>query len=386
MMQSTCSIPRNTSPATAKLLTEGGERILSIDSIRGLAIIMMVFSHGLHWFYAGGSHSIVSLFGANSVGDMATPFFYTISGAALYLSITSRLRRAHDFSTVFYFYLKRFSQLFLIGVFLSKAWGVLQAQAVSLFIIAAIFLRAKKFLSLKKSVTCIVITGLLMLIGHYILIGPPGTKPRLDILGDTFPLLAIAGLNALGFCLGYYLKAKGVGPWLLMVGVPLIVAGLFIHRYFQPIRRINMSISFIMFGVGMAMLLMYVFALRRVKTTALMRILANVGKGSLFLFVSHYTIIFVPLYLTGLLETFNKPVAIILSSLLVFTIVRLATWYRHKKFFTVYGLMDKAFAGIVSNVQRLLKGAPSIFAACWLYITDRYFNDKAGAGHSISEG
>lgn len=130
--------------------TETKKRIVSIDVVRGIAIITMVFSHGLHWFYTGRSNNVISLFDVNSLGDMATPFFYTISGAALYLSILSRLKAGKDFRPLFAFYSKRFCQLFLIGVMLSKAWGVLQAQAVSLFLVAVAFLTARKVLDQKK--------------------------------------------------------------------------------------------------------------------------------------------------------------------------------------------------------------------------------------------
>src|SRR5690554_5960295 len=130
-----------------ELCTGKRERIVPIDAVRGIAIIMMVFSHGLHWFYTGRSHDIISLFAVNSIGDMATPFFYTISGAALYLSIVSRLGPKPGAGTLIAVYAKKFSQLFLIGAALSKSWGVLQAQAVSLFLVAAGFLLAVKLFS-----------------------------------------------------------------------------------------------------------------------------------------------------------------------------------------------------------------------------------------------
>ena len=356
------------------LCTGKRERIVPIDAIRGIAIIMMVFSHGLHWFYTGRSHDIISLFAVNSIGDMATPFFYTISGAALYLSIVSRLKPQADSGTLIAIYAKKFSQLFFIGAALSKTWGVLQAQAVSLFLVTAGFLLAGKSFSLPKTVGFIFAGGLIIMAGHYAVVGLlPGCFFTVFLRGS-FPLLAVTGLNALGFYLGHRLKNKGLGFWTAKWGLPLLSAGLLINRYLQPIRRIDMSLSFVLSGIGAVLLLLYVLNLPGLKGSLPVTALVNVGRQALFIFTAHYIVFFVPLYVFGLLGIFDRTMSLLLSGLLTFGIIRMAAWQRNNSNFTVYGIMDSIYEAI------------SVKAAWWPYLPKKYLPDKAGAGHGISEG
>ncbi|NLC52192.1 MAG: DUF1624 domain-containing protein, partial [Firmicutes bacterium] len=114
------------------------ERVVGIDAARGLAILLMVFSHGLHWVYTGTSHDLILLFGTLSVGDLAAPIFFTVAGLSLYLSVTSKLRKGVEPLTLVNRYRHRFAQIFFVGVCLSLYWGVLQAQAIALFAVASL--------------------------------------------------------------------------------------------------------------------------------------------------------------------------------------------------------------------------------------------------------
>jgi uncharacterized membrane protein len=112
------------------------ERFSEIDALRGLAVLLMVFNHGLNWAYPGTAYNIVSLFGTLSLGDLATPMFYLAAGFSLYFALAGRLRkdpRRHELRRR---YAIRLGKLFTIGLCLSAGWGVLQAQAVTLMALA----------------------------------------------------------------------------------------------------------------------------------------------------------------------------------------------------------------------------------------------------------
>jgi uncharacterized membrane protein len=371
--------PQQNMFSEAALYSGIGERIVSIDAVRGLAILMMVFSHGLHWFFTGRSHDVISLFGVNSVGDMATPFFYVISGAALYLSVLSRIRAQANFQELLASYARRFGQLFLVGVALSKTWGVLQAQAVSLFLVAAGFLLAGRYNNLRKSVKLVFAAGLVVLTVHYIAAGLPLTRFPAVFLKGPFPILAVLALNALGFCLGHRLKSRGLGLWTGLWGIALTASGLVLHLWLQPIRRIDMSLAFMLLGMGMVMLLLYVFNFTLLQKSNPVISLISVGKDALFLFVAHYLVFFAPLYLTDLLNTFNRPMAVFQSGLLTLGIIRMAEWRQYNNDFTVYGIMEWIFQLVLR--PRSLRNAP-----WWLYLSGKFLQHKAGAERSMSEG
>lgn len=302
-------------------------RILSIDAIRGLAILMMFYSHGLHWFFTGTSHDIATIFGVNSIGDMATPMFYTISGIALYLSLTSSKKEQAEPAALHRLYAGKFAQLFLIGVLLSKSWGVLQAQAVSLWILARIFVSLKARRPLQGTMGVAPTVGVAALLSHHLIVSSvPPHHFLAGILRGEFPLFAILAVNAFGLYVGYQLRARGTGGWTGIAGAALAGAGLLLHHWIQPIERADMSLSFIAFGIGLVMLLLNILELPAWRDSRLLAPFVDAGRDTLFLFVGHYLVFFLPLYALGFINSFGRPVALVLSALFTLTMVRIAYW------------------------------------------------------------
>ncbi|MBS4022686.1 MAG: hypothetical protein KGZ79_09755 [Dethiobacter sp.] len=62
-------------------------RFQEIDALRGAAVLLMVFNHGLEWMYSGTAHDVIRIFGSLSLGDIATPMFYGASFTFLLLGI-----------------------------------------------------------------------------------------------------------------------------------------------------------------------------------------------------------------------------------------------------------------------------------------------------------
>lgn len=123
------------------------------------------------------------------------------------------------------------------------------------------------------------------------------------------------------------------------------------------------------------------------------KVLAIIGKNPLFIFVAHYLVLFFPLYITGLLNKCDRPMAIVLSGFLILIIIRMATWRQTNRGFTVYGIMDQIFQTVSIKTtdfarKLLFTQKPHIPSntSNWPKLAERYLCDKAGAEHGISEG
>ena len=92
-------------------------------------------------------------------------------------------------------------KLFLIGVFMSLGWGVLQAQAITLFILIhlVLFLSERYSFRSVRSFLPMIIAALLA--GHFFLAGCSLPSYWEGVLAGQFPLLAVLSVNALGFYL-----------------------------------------------------------------------------------------------------------------------------------------------------------------------------------------
>ncbi|MFA7468329.1 MAG: acyltransferase family protein [Desulfotomaculaceae bacterium] len=64
-------------------------RDYSLDILRGIAVVLMIFHHVVTWLYTGSVRDIITIIGRISVGDMAAPIFFTVCGMSLYYSINS---------------------------------------------------------------------------------------------------------------------------------------------------------------------------------------------------------------------------------------------------------------------------------------------------------
>jgi len=351
------------------------KRIVSIDTLRGLAILMMVFSHALNWFFTGSSHEIATFFGVNAVGDMATPFFYTLSGLSLYFSVNSLGKSRHQHNTLFKFYLRRFTQLFLVGVILTKTFGVLQAQAIALLTVAAVFLFTGSYFPGRVSVKAVFCAGILFFTLHLIAVSwMPPEHFLAEYFTGKFPILAILGMNAAGFYLGYRLQTKGLGPWSAAWGIALTALSLLLHNNLQPIERIDMSFSFILFGIGLVMMLIYLFNLPQVQNNQLFIPIVQVGKDALFLFVAHYLVFFVPLYLIDLTNSFNQPTAVLFSSLLTLAMVKISYWHQKNNYiFSVYGIMESIFNVSMNSIHLFIhQGFEPLYTSALEYFASLY--------------
>ncbi|HMK54583.1 MAG TPA: heparan-alpha-glucosaminide N-acetyltransferase [Methanobacteriaceae archaeon] len=204
------------------------QRFWEIDTLRGVAIILMVAYHFLFDLYYFGIFSV----NLNSPGvwifARSTAFiFILVVGISLTLSHSRARIRNKDDSNIFMFkkYFKRGFKLFALGLLITLAtwlfipgdfivFGVLHFIGVA--IILEYFFLDKKYLNL-------ILGGVFIVLGLYItqfnFPGPwllwLGLKPLEFTTVDYFPLLPWLGVVSLGLFLGntLYTNYKRQFPW-----------------------------------------------------------------------------------------------------------------------------------------------------------------------------
>ncbi|XP_012939441.1 heparan-alpha-glucosaminide N-acetyltransferase [Aplysia californica] len=126
------------------------ERLKSLDTFRGIAIIIMIFVNyggGKYWFF---KHS---KWNGLTVADLVFPWFVFIMGTAMVFSFQGQLRRSVPKWKIFLKILKRSATLFILGLLINsfgmtdgvdfdnfRIPGVLQRFAGTYLITASVFL------------------------------------------------------------------------------------------------------------------------------------------------------------------------------------------------------------------------------------------------------
>ena len=318
------------------------DRFIGIDITRGLAILFMVFSHGLHWLYTGTSHDIIVVFGSLSLGDAAAAVFFTVAGVSLHLSVFALLRKDNSPTDLLLRYRKRFSRLFFVGACLSLIWGVLQAQALALFILSACFLACFSRFGAARSRLVILLVAFVSLAVHQLLVNFFDYTPLMMFVRGQLPIFAILGMAGAGFFAAVLLNYQERNCYLVLVGSALMAVSLLLHHTDIPIKRFDASPSFVLLGVGLTLVCIGVFNSAVNRALFFCRYLAYVGRDGLFLFVFHYTALFVPVYLLGFYNQLDRAPALTIAALFVMIVFYTAVRRRNSDY-TIYCLVDRIF-------------------------------------------
>ncbi len=337
------------------------KRWREIDALRGLAVLLMVFSHALRWTYVGDPLYIINLFGNLTPGDLATPMFYIAAGLSLYFSLCSHLKRSSDPSSVQKRYARRLAKLFFIGVAMSLTWGVLQAQAITLLIIVCLTIAMARLqvFHVMRLFFPVIIAGALTT--HLLISNIPLPPLWEQILAGQFPLFAILAINATGFYLAAYIKSPKVFPVVMAVGVGLVGTVLILGERGALIERYGASPSFLLLGIGSSCLLLGIFHFQILQRTFIFKYLTQIGNDALFLFIFHYVAFYLPLYFGGILGTLGHVSALIFSGGVVAAVTITAKLRQHSTVM-VYDLLDLLFATAGAYLLRQYVYVQSILA------------------------
>lgn len=327
-------------------------RFLEIDALRGLAVLLMVFSHGLHWAHTGSAHDIVLILGTLSPGDIATPMFYFAAGLSLYFSLRMKLQKDPNSFGLRQRYTVRLGKLFIIGVMLSLSWGVLQAQAVTLLTLAWLtltFPRLKKFSPPRYFFPALLLVGL----GSHLFITSFTLPPVAQaIFAGQFPLMAIFTINIAGFYLAPRLQWHKFSLLAIGLGALLVGSALLLRSNAVILVRSGAPISFLLLGIGLGTLVLGVFHFTFIQRLNFFRYLTIVGKDALFIYIFHYVALFVPFYFSGFMGTMSATESLLFSTSVVM-VVSITAKLRQKSKLTVFNMFDIGTATIWAYLSSL---------------------------------
>ncbi|XP_028258655.1 heparan-alpha-glucosaminide N-acetyltransferase [Parambassis ranga] len=152
LINSELGSPRIATPVTDNILPplpSTNRRLRSLDTFRGIALVIMIFVNyggGRYWFFRHESWNGLT------VADLVFPWFVFIMGTSIALSINSMLRAGSNRTSLLKKVVWRSMQLFIIGVFIinpnycqgALSWdnlripGVLQRIAWSYLVVACL--------------------------------------------------------------------------------------------------------------------------------------------------------------------------------------------------------------------------------------------------------
>ncbi|KAH1002782.1 hypothetical protein HUJ04_008838 [Dendroctonus ponderosae] len=119
------------------------ERILSLDTFRGISIVIMIFAN-----FGNGGYDVIqhATWNGLHVADLVFPWFMWIMGACIPISLASSFKKGVPNKDIMWNVSKRSIKLFLLGIFLNsgcnlyyiRIFGVLQRFGLCYFIVTTI--------------------------------------------------------------------------------------------------------------------------------------------------------------------------------------------------------------------------------------------------------
>ena len=307
-------------------------RIKSIDTVRGVIMVLMALDHTRDFFGVAGisptnlDQASAALFFTRWITNICAPVFFLLTGVGAYLSLrkksTSELSR--------FLFTRGLWLIFLEQVVMRGfGWQFNFDYKVSMLVVlwalawAMIFLSALVYLP-TKLVTWI---GVLMIVGHNLLDSIRSSSPLFSILHApgfvvnnpqhvvfvAYPLIPWIGVTAAGYGLGqiYSWPAERRQTFLLRMGIILTAAFVVlrgINIYGDPLRwsvqksalftvlsflntvKYPPSLLFLLMTLGPAMLLLWALD---GDTPTWLRPAHTIGKVPLFYFLLHVPLIHV---------------------------------------------------------------------------------------------
>ena len=319
-------------PSAPGSFTATRARIQSVDTVRGVIMVLMALDHARDFFgFAGISptnldQATAALFFTRWITNICAPVFFLLTGTGAYLSLrkksTSELSR--------FLFTRGLWLIFLEQVVMRGfGWQFNFDYKVSMLVVlwalawAMIFLSGLVYLP-TKIVTAI---GILMIAGHNLLDSIRSSNPLFSILHApgfvvnnqrhvvfvAYPLIPWIGVTATGYGLGqiYNWPAERRKTFLLRMGIILTAAfvvlrGVNIYgdpsrwsaqksTFFTVLSFLNTtkyppSLLFLLMTLGPALLLLWAFDS---DTPAWLRPAHTIGKVPLFYFLLHVPLIHV---------------------------------------------------------------------------------------------
>ena len=266
------------------------ERIDSIDSFRGLAIILMVIANfiaGVQWVPAWLKHAPDIGF---TVIDLVAPMFIFAIGLTYGASARKRLQRDGSWK-MFQHFVVRFTAILGIGALLGAGevllqvdgqvinWGVLQAIGVA-GLVTLIVIRLPAWA--RALIGLALLTGYQLMLDHFWL-ATVLSSPHVGLYGA----ISWSGMLILATAMSDLYLTYRLRHWqlilvnVLMIGLALTLTAL------TPISKNRVSASYVLLSLGLSGILFWLFNMGDELMRWRLPLLVSWGRNPLVLYVLH---------------------------------------------------------------------------------------------------
>jgi len=319
------------------------ERIESVDILRGIAVLQMVFFQAFDFFaraniYSDSPYFIQSM--SMPVNGIGVGLFAFITGVGVYLSIRKGISSGSGRLTVFRRVLRRYGSYILISLFFTSfvfgfgifySWNeALQGIGLSALVAALLLL---SFQNIYVIAALGVLISFLQPYARTLIEQNMASFPHLMFVFNAmllgfFSLATILPLTLFGIFLGFQIVMFGRDVAVkksFCIGVILTLTALLMHASGFRIDYYGRSPSLMVFFSGISFLsfsLVEFFIGGRVQNSR--GILPVFGRRALFCYLFHFVFIYKPLVYLGIESTFGALPSILLAALSVYVIYLIA--------------------------------------------------------------
>lgn len=317
------------------------ERLDSIDSFRGLAIILMVIANfiaGVQWIPTWLKHTPDIGF---TVIDLVAPMFIFAIGLTYGASARKRLQRDGSWK-MFQHFVVRFAAILGIGALLGAGevllqvngqvinWGVLQAIGVA-GLVTLFVIRLPAWARVLISLA--LLTGYQLMLDHFWL-----TTVLSSPHGGLYGAISWSGMLIFATAMGDLYLTYRLRHWqlilvnILMVGLALALSAL------TPISKNRVSASYVLLSLGLSGLLFLFFHLGDELMRWRLPLLVSWGRNPLVLYVLHLFLLgFVVLPAMPSLYHQASPWLVLVQGVLLLLVLSAIAWGldRKKHYFSI---------------------------------------------------
>ncbi|MBW2977271.1 DUF1624 domain-containing protein [Candidatus Woesearchaeota archaeon] len=328
------------------------KRIDSIDILRGIAILQMVFWQIFDFFAKTNIYSqapyYIPFFNI-SINWIGIGMFAFISGTSAYISVKKRLDKNIKKSNIILHAIKRYGGYILISLFFTSfvfgfrifyQWNeaIQGIGLAALFAVLLILLFKSKWVFAGIGLIIIFIQPFLksILENNYIIQNYPFNPILFTPLSNLISIVLNFSVRG-GFSLVHLLPFAIFGVVLSilifrlkkiqlirissLLGVLIVLISLVLHFSFSPINGYGKSPSYLLFFVGLFFLIfgLIEYLLAKFGGNKIFDFLIVFGKGAIVAYLFHFLFIYKPLQILNIESTFGSLVSYLLA--IVFTII-----------------------------------------------------------------
>lgn len=326
-------------------------RILFLDFFRGIAILQMIFWQIFDFFAKPDIYIdapfYISLFNM-PIHGIVVGLFAFISGFSVYLSIKNKKEKEKKRPEIIKHIFKRYGVYILLSLLLTIivfdinmffGWNeAVQGIALSALVLGFLLMFSR---SVYPAFIIAVLIILFQKLLREIIANNLGNawnfilNPLFNGFFSLSHLLPAAIFGALMASLYFKSKKKQFVKSSLLIGLPLLIFSIVAHILDFKIDYYNRSFSYLIFLVGFSTLILLVIYLI-IKNNLICRIISLFGQTALFVYLAHFLLIFKPLEIMGLNNTFAINISLLISVIAVILLYYLSiAWLKLKKIISI---------------------------------------------------